>query len=71
MLCNKQMQQPNTIKNWGLYYRFLTFTWSRASYSQTCSDTKPVAPQLRENLNAPYSSPEIEMKSSGIRHCLA
>ena len=32
----------------GLYYRFLTFARSRASYSQTCSDTKPVAPQLRE-----------------------
>ena len=47
------------------------FVWSRASYSQACSDSKPVAPRLRENRNAPYSSPEIEMKSSGIRHCLA
>ena len=30
-----------------------------------------VAPRLRENRNTPYSSPEIEEKSSGIRHCLA
>ena len=67
MLCDKQMQQTN----WGLYYCFLTFGRARASYSQTCSDTKPVAPRLRENRNAPYSSLEIEVKSSGIRHCLA
>ena len=65
--CNNQVQQTN----WGLYYRFLTFVRARASYSQTCSDTNPVAPRLRENRNAPYSSPEIEEKSSGIRHCLA
>ena len=30
-----------------------------------------VAPRLRENWNAPYSSPKIEEKSSGIQHCLA
>ena len=30
------MQQTN----WGLYYRFLTFARARASYIQTCSDTK-------------------------------
>ena len=34
------MQQTN----WGLYYRFLTFARAKASYNQTCSDTKPVAP---------------------------
>ena len=65
--CSNQVKQTN----WGLYYRFLTFAWARASYSQTCSDTKPVAPRLRENRNAPYYSPKIEMKSSGIQHCLA
>ena len=65
--CSNQVQQTN----WGLYYRFLTFARSRASYNHTCFDTKPVAPRLRENRNAPYSSLEIEMKSSGIRHGLA
>ena len=49
----------------------LPLALTRASYSQTCSDTKPVAPRLRENRNAPYSNPEIEEKSSAIRHCLA
>ena len=42
--CSNQVQQTN----WGLYYCFLTFARSRASYSQTFSDTKPVAPRLRE-----------------------
>ena len=65
--CRNQVQKTN----WGLYCRFLTFARSTVSYSQTCSDTKPVAPRLRENRNAPYSSPKIEKKSSGIRHCLA
>ena len=68
------MQQPNAASkgnNQTLYYHFLTFKRTRMLYSQTCSDTKPVAPRLRENQNAPYSSPEIEVKSSGIRHCLA
>ena len=67
------MQQPNAASkgnNHTLYYRFLTFQLTRMLYSQTCSDTKLVAPRLRENRNAPYSSPEIEEKSSGIRHCL-
>ena len=71
MLCDKQMQQSSGTNQWGLFYRFLTFARAKASYSQTCYDNKPVAPRLRENRNAPYSSPEIEMKSSGIRHCLA
>ena len=44
MLCDIQMQRTN----WGLYYCFQTFARARASYSQTCSDTKPVAPWLRE-----------------------
>ena len=68
------MQQPNAGSkgnNQNLCYRFLTFQWTRTLYSQTCSNTKPVAPWLRENWNAPYSSPEIKEKSSGIRHCLA
>ena len=68
------MQQPNAASkgnNQTLYYHFLTFKRTRTLYSQTCSDTKPVAPRLRENRNDPYSSPEIEEKSSGIRHCLA
>ena len=63
------MQQPNAASkgnNQTLHYHFLTFQRTRTLYSQTCSDTKPVAPQLRENRNTPYSSPEIEVKSSGI-----
>ena len=42
--CSNQVQQTH----WGLYHRFLTFARSRASYSQTFSDTKPVSPLLRE-----------------------
>ena len=45
------MQQPNAASkgnNQTLYYRFLTFQQTRMLYSQTCSDTKPVAPRLRE-----------------------
>ena len=61
------MQQTN----WGLYYRFLTFARSRASYSQTYSDTKRCGTLAHRNRNAQYSSPEIEEKSTGIRHCLA
>ena len=71
MLCDKQMQQSSATNQFGSILPLLTFARARASYSQTCSDTKPVAPWLRENRNAPYSSPEIEEKSSGIRHCLA
>ena len=71
MLCDKQMQQSSATNQRGLYYHFLTFARSRASYSLTYSDTKPVSPRLRENRNTPYSIPEIKMKSSGIRHCLA
>ena len=46
------MQQPNAASkgnNQTLYYHFLTFQQTRTLYSQTCSDTKPVAPRLREN----------------------
>ena len=67
------MQQPNAASkgnNQTLYYSFLTVQRTRTLYSQTCSDTKPVAPRLIENWNAPYSSPEIKVKPSGIRHCL-
>ena len=45
------MQQPNASSkgnNQTLYYCFLTFQRTRTLYSQTCSDTKPVAPRLRE-----------------------
>ena len=45
------MQHPNAASkgnNQILYYRFLTFQRARTLYSQTCSDTKPVAPRLRE-----------------------
>ena len=68
------MNQPNAASkgnNQTLYYCFLMFQRTRTLYNQTCSDTKPVAPRLREKRNAPYSSPKIEMKSSRIRHCLA
>ena len=47
------MQQPNAASkgyNQTLCYRFLTFQQTRTLYSQTRSDTKPVAPQLREKL---------------------
>ena len=64
--CNHQARLYTTD-----FYRFLPLALTRACYSQTCSNTKPVAPRLRENRNAPYSIPEIEVKSSGIRHCLA
>ena len=67
----QQLNPANKGNYQTLYYRFLTFQRTRTSYSQTYSDTKPVAPRLRENRNALYSSPEIKEKSSGIRHCLA
>ena len=48
MLCNKQMQQSSATNQLGSILPFLTYARARASYSQTCSDTKPVAPWLRE-----------------------
>ena len=47
------MQQTNKCNKQGRlytadYYRFLPLALTRASYSQACSDTKPVAPRLRE-----------------------
>ena len=45
------MQHPNAASkgnNQTLYYHFLTFQRTRTLYSQTCSNTKPVAPRLRE-----------------------
>ena len=68
------MQKPNAASkgnNQTLYYHFLMFQRTRTLYSQTCSDTKPCGTPAQRNRNAPYSSPEIEEKSSGIRHCLA
>ena len=68
------MQQPNAASkgnNQTLYYHFLTFQQTRMLYSQTCSDTKPCGTLAQRNQNAPYSSSEIKVKSSGIRHCLA
>ena len=41
--CNEQARLYTTT-----FYRFLSLALTRASYSQTCSDTKPVAPRLRE-----------------------
>ena len=67
------MQQPNAASkgnNQILYYHFLMFQRTRTLYSQTFSDTKPVAPRLRANQNALYSSPEIKVKSSRIHHFL-
>ena len=61
--CSNQVQQTNKT----LYYRFLTVTLSRASYSQTCSDTNFCGTPAQRNRNAPYSSPRD--KSTGIRHC--
>ena len=40
---------------------------SRASYSQTCSDTNVCGTPAQRKRNAPYSSPRD--KSTGIRHC--
>ena len=42
-ICNKQAKLYTTD-----CYRFLPLALTRASYSQTCYDTKPVAPRLRE-----------------------
>ena len=64
--CNKQDILYTTD-----FYRFLSLALTRASYSQTCSDTKPCGTPAQRNRNAPYSSPEIKEKSSGIRHWLA
>ena len=41
--CNKQTRLYTTD-----FYRFLPLALTRASYSQSYSDTKPVAPRLRE-----------------------
>ena len=68
------MQQSNVANkgnNQTLYYHFLTFQRTRALYNQTWSDTKPCGTPAQRNQNTPYSSPEIEEKSSGIWHCLA
>ena len=57
------MQHPNAASkgnNQTLYYRFLTFQQTRMLYSQTCSDTKPVAPRLRET-----GTPRIPSQRSG------
>ena len=48
MLCVKQTQHPMQQISQTLYYQLLPLALTRASYSQTCSDTKPVAPRLRE-----------------------
>ena len=59
MLCNKQMKQTSQT----LYYRFLPLALTRASYSQTCSNTKRCGTPAQRNRNAPYSSLEIKEKS--------
>ena len=46
-------------------------TWRHSLLNCRMARCVCVAPRLRENRNAPYSSPEIEMKSSRIRHSLA
>ena len=58
--CNKPTRANTTI-----FYR------SRGLGRPTASDTKRCGTPAQRNRNAPYSSPEIEEKSSGIRHCLA
>ena len=63
MLCNKQMHNQVQKTNWALYYRILTLARARASYNQTCSDTKRCGTPAQRNRNAPYSSPEIKEKS--------
>ena len=68
------MQQPNAASkgnNQTLYYRFLMFLQTRTLYSQTCFDTMPCGTPAQRNRNIPYSSLEIEEKSSPIQHCLA
>ena len=61
--CNKQVQQTN----WILYYWLLTFARSRASYSQTCSETNACATPAQRKPERPVFQPRD--KSSGIRHC--
>ena len=56
--CNKQAKLDTTN-----FYRFLPLALTRASYSQTCSDTKRRGTPAQRNRNAPYSSPEMEEKS--------
>ena len=60
--CNKQVQQTN----WILYYRLLTLT-SRPRVLQPNLALIPtlVAPRLRENRNAPYSSPRTSLLEYG------
>ena len=62
--CNKQTRLDTTD-----FYQFLPLVLTRASYSQTCSDTKPVAPRLRET-GTPVFQPRDRGEVSGIRHCL-
>ena len=71
MLCNKQMQQSSATHQLG----------SILPLSNVCAVQGVLHPDLlwyqacgtlaQRNRNALYSSPEIEEKSSGIRHCLA
>src|SRR3989337_4225556 len=61
--CNKQVPQTN----WILYYRLLMLTRSRASYSQTCSDTNACGTPAQRRPERPVFQPRD--KSSRIRHC--
>ena len=62
---NNQMQHTDKT----LYYHFLMFTRTRASYSHTCFDTNRREIPAQRDRNTPYTSPKI--KSSRIRHYLA
>src|SRR3954468_15886318 len=52
-ICSKHMQQAKAASKQAITLAltltnvFLTFARTRVSYSQSCSDTKPVTPRLR------------------------
>ena len=60
--CNKRVQQANRI----LYYRLLMLARSRASYSQTCSDTNSCGTPAQRKPERPVFQPKDQ--SSGIRN---
>ena len=54
--CNRQAKLYTTD-----FYRFLPLALTRASYSQTCSDTNACGTAAQRDQNAPYFSPDIKV----------
>ena len=57
MLCNKQMQQSSATNQLRSILPFLTFARVRASYSQTCSDTKRCGTPAQRKPERPVFQP--------------